>query len=129
MSQPTDDDRRQFLRFVGAATTVALAGCAGSEQSPTAGDGQSPTAGGDQVPEEYRTATSIGGQERDPGALSTKEAVQYQEEPNDGDQCSGCTFYITDMNGDGMGACAIVEGLIAPDAWCASYSPHETESG
>jgi hypothetical protein len=59
--------------------------------------------------------------QRNPDALSTKEAVSYQPEPNDGQRCDGCQFYIPDQNGDGMGACAIVEGQIAPEGWCTSF--------
>lgn len=117
MSERTED-RRRFLQFVGAVAATSLAGCGGDS-------GETPTPAADEVPEEYRTATSIGGQERSPDALSTKDAVNYQAEPNDGEQCSSCTFYIEDKNGDGEGACAIVEGTISPDGWCASYAAYE----
>lgn len=115
MPDPTTDGRRRFLAYVGAATATALAGCGGG----------TPTPDPDAVPEQYRTATSQSGQERAPDGLSTKAAVEYQEEPEDGEQCDGCTFYIEDKNGDGLGACAIVEGTIAPDAWCVSYAAYE----
>jgi len=55
--------------------------------------------------------------------------VNYQDSPNEGNQCSGCTFYIPNKNGDGLGACAIVAGAIDPEGWCVSYAPHETETG
>jgi hypothetical protein len=116
MAHERDTDRRRFLQFVGGAAAATLAGC-----SSDSGDTETPAS----VPEAYRTATSIGGQERDPDGLSTKEALDYQEEPKDGQQCSGCTFYVEDKNGDGKGACTLVEGTIAPDAWCASYTAHE----
>jgi hypothetical protein len=75
------------------------------------------------VPAVYRTATNQGGAERDPDSLAPKSAVQYQTHPKNGQQCSGCAFYIPDKNGDGLGACTIVQGYIQPDAWCISYSP------
>jgi hypothetical protein len=104
----TDLDRRRVLALLGAGVATGLAGCGGDDTTPTA------TVGG--VPAAYETATSIGGVERDPNALSSKEDVDYQTEPSDGDQCSSCRYYIEDTNGDGAGACAIVEGTIAPEA-------------
>jgi hypothetical protein len=76
------------------------------------------------VPEVYRTAMSQGGSKRSSDALQSKSAVQYQTQPKNGRQCSGCMFYIPDKNGDGLGACSVVEGYIQPTAWCASYSPY-----
>jgi hypothetical protein len=111
---PDSERRRRLLAAVSGTIAVGLAGCSGDGDS---GNGN----GDDTVPSEYETATSIGGVERDPEALSSKDAVSYQEEPNDGEQCSGCQYYIEDKNDDGQGACAIVEGNIAPEAWCASY--------
>ncbi|MDG5777227.1 high-potential iron-sulfur protein [Haloarculaceae archaeon H-GB2-1] len=149
MSNQTSRTRRRFLHLTGVSALTGLAGCGGGggdgnggetetamgdgETETAMGDGETETAMGDgettaasdEVPEEYVTATSLGGTQRDPDGLSSKESVNYQSEPNEGNQCSGCQFYIEDKNGDGMGACAIVEGLIAPDAWCASYVAYE----
>jgi hypothetical protein len=77
------------------------------------------------VPAEYETATAIGGTERNPDAVASKSAVQYQSDPKDGQQCSNCTYYIEDKNDDGLGACAIVEGKVEPSGWCASYAEYE----
>jgi hypothetical protein len=109
--------RRRFLVLAGTACAGAIAGCSGG------GDGNGSDLG--PVPSEYETATSIGGTQRDPESLSTKNAVDYQSSPNAGNQCSGCTFYIEDIDGDGVGACAIVEGEIEPEGWCASFAPHQ----
>jgi hypothetical protein len=49
----------------------------------------------------------------------------YQSEPRDGQQCTDCRFYIPDKNGDGLGACAVVEGKIEPQAWCSSFVQYE----
>jgi hypothetical protein len=76
------------------------------------------------IPAVYRTATSQGGTERNPDSLQSKDAVQYQSHPKNGQQCSGCMFYIPDKNGDGLGACSVVEGFIQPQGWCVSYSPY-----
>lgn len=78
------------------------------------------------VPDVYRTATSQGGTKRSSDALQSKNAVQYQTKPKNSQQCSGCMFYIPDKNGDGLGACSVVEGYIQPTAWCASYSPYQS---
>ncbi|WP_079890759.1 high-potential iron-sulfur protein [Halococcus agarilyticus] len=77
------------------------------------------------VPTAYRTASSQGGTERNRDSLQSKEAVEYQSQPKDGQQCSGCLFYLADKNGDGLGACSVVEGYIEPEAWCVSYSPYQ----
>jgi nitrous oxide reductase accessory protein NosL len=115
----TDLDRRRVLALLGAGVASGLAGCGGDGSTPTA-----TSTGG--VPAAYETATSIGGVRRDPGALSARAAVNYQEEPNGDEQCSNCRYYIEDRNGDGAGACAVVEGTIAPDAWCVSYAAYQS---
>ncbi|SEL40115.1 high-potential iron-sulfur protein [Haloferax larsenii] len=128
--------RRRFVWLTGTAAMAGLAGCSGNGGGDGGANGggdtgdtetQAPTAtdSGDGLPAEYVTATSIGGNERNPERLSSKEAVSYQEEPNEGQQCSNCRFYIEDKNGDGLGACSIVEGTIAPEAYCVSYVEYE----
>ncbi|ELK54478.1 hypothetical protein D320_09819 [Haloferax sp. BAB-2207] len=77
------------------------------------------------VPEAYATATSLDGTQRNPDSLSSQEAVSYQDEPSEGRQCSTCRYYIEDKNGDGVGACAIVAGEIAPEGYCVSYVEYE----
>jgi len=85
-----------------------------------------PTA---QVPEQYRTASSQGGEERDPNDLQTQEAVQLMESVDaiadgigqPGQSCGNCAEYIPDQNGDGWGACAKVEGYVAAEDWCAIW--------
>ena len=106
--------RRRFVAGSAAGgTALALAGCSGDDGN------------GSDVPEEYRTATSIGGETRDPSSLSSKDAASYQESSSGNLQCANCTYYIEDRNDDGVGACAIVAGEIAPDAYCQLYVPHE----
>jgi hypothetical protein len=132
---PTDTERRRLLALVGGGLTAGLAGCSGGggddggnddTATATATATDTPGGGGDStVPSEYRTATSLGGTQRNPDALSSQSDVSYQSEPQDGQQCSNCRFYIEDKNGDGMGACAIVAGNIAPEAYCVSYAEYQ----
>jgi hypothetical protein len=127
----SDDSRRRFLRLTGVTTLAAVAGCSsGGTAGDESGDGETtaPASGetdGGGVPAAYRTATAIGGTQRNPDGLSAQSAVNYQPEPESGQQCSGCAYYIEDKNGDGMGACAIVEGTVAPEGYCVSYVSHE----
>lgn len=119
--------RRRFIWLSGTATMAGLAGCSGGgggggETTTTSGGGDSGTGG---VPEEYATATSQDGTQRNPDSLSAKDAVSYQEEPKDGQQCSDCRYYIPDKDGNGMGACAIVEGEISPSGYCVSFVQYD----
>ena len=109
-------------------------GGGGSGGSGGSGGGTGSGGGGDQqrsgqglgpVPDEYETATAQDGTERSPDSVATKRAVMYQSEPRDGQQCTDCRFYIPDKNGDGLGACAVVEGKIEPQAWCSSFVQYE----
>lgn len=119
--------RREFVRVAGGGCLVGLAGCTddgggesnGSNETDGTNDLSAP------VPEEYETATSIGGIERNPDQLSSKSGTQYQSEAQDGQRCDDCTYYIPDKNGDGLGACAEVEGDIEPGGWCTLYQPHQ----
>jgi len=125
----TPNSRRQFLRVAGAAAiTTSLAGCGGSgggadnaesttESTEESGDGAS---GAEPVPESERTAEALGGIERDPEALQSPDAFNYQSMSNNGQQCDGCQYYVPDHNGDGMGACTLVSGQIDPAGWCIS---------
>jgi hypothetical protein len=137
----TIDSRRRFLVAAGTGAAVLLAGCSGggggggggteATDPPTAttaagtGEADGDDGGDDRVPDAEATATALGGRKRNPDAVSTKEAVSYQDEPKDGQQCTGCTYYIPDRTGDGLGACAIVAGTIDPEGWCVSYVPTE----
>lgn len=126
MSDGDSESRRRFLHIAGTTAVVSVAGCGGGPGDGGDGGG----AGGDgnglgPVPSEYETATAQGGQTRNPESLSSKSAVSYQSEPNDGQQCSNCSLYVTDENDDGLGACAIVEGTIEPDGYCVSYVEHD----
>jgi hypothetical protein len=44
-------------------------------------------------------------------------AIQYQPGPRGNQRCDNCLHWQP------PNACAIVEGPIAPQAWCAAYAP------
>jgi hypothetical protein len=81
------------------------------------------------VPEEYRTAESQAGEERDPDDLRSQEDVDLMESVEaiaegtapPGQSCGNCADYIPDKNGDKWGACAAVEGYVAAEDWCIVY--------
>ncbi|WEL27765.1 high-potential iron-sulfur protein [Haloferax volcanii] len=126
----SDRTRRRFIWLAGTAAMAGLAGCSGgggggaepSETTATTTQSSGSTGG---VPEAYATATSLDGTQRNPDSLSSQEAVSYQDEPSEGRQCSTCRYYIEDKNGDGVGACAIVAGEVAPEGYCVSYVEYE----
>lgn len=132
MTNSSERTRRLFIHSAGVVGIATIAGCSsngdGNGDGDNGGDGTVNGAGGDlsgPVPGQYETATSQGGSTRDPENLQSKQSLQYQSEPDAGDQCSGCTFYIPDKNGDGLGARTVVEGKIEPPGWCQSFSPHQ----
>lgn len=129
MSQ-TPNSRRQFLRFTGAAAlATSLAGCGGRDGDrpdvdATNSDASNTGGESEPVPESERTAKALGGIERDPDALQDPAALSYQSTPNNGQQCTGCQYYVPDGNDDGMGACTLVSGQIDPEGWCLSYAAY-----
>lgn len=129
------DDRRTFLGLIGAGSTVALAGCLGSDtgqsaeaDTTTAADSAPTTtraggSGNDSVPARYETATGLSDRRRDPASLTAKNTVAYQSSPKGGQGCSGCQHFIPPKGDDELGACVLVEGRIDPDGWCKLFSP------
>ena len=59
-----------------------------------------------------------------PGAAATgpasakdkisKAAAHYQNHPNKGQRCGGCTHFL-------FGGCALVEGSISSNGWCKLF--------
>lgn len=87
-------NRRSYLRVVSASGSVAIVGgLAGC-------------------------ASNSGG-----GSKSSKEAVNYQDQPQNGQQCSGCQFFIPPEDGENAGKCSKVKGKIASEGWCQLYVP------
>lgn len=119
----TDKTQRETRERTANSKTRSASTTSETSAGETAAGGTPALSG--PVPDVYRTATSLGGTERNPDSLQPKNAVQYQSQPKNGQQCSGCMFYIPDKNGDGLGACSIVQGYIEPKGWCVSYSPYQ----
>ena len=79
-----------------------------------------------EVPEDYRTATSQGGEARNPDQLSAQADVKLTEsveaiadgDAEPGQSCGNCAEFVPDQNGDGWGACATVRGYVASEDWC-----------
>lgn len=82
-----------------------------------------------EVPEDYRTATSQGDEERNPDQLSAQADVNLTEsveaiadgDADPGESCGNCAEFIPDQNGDGWGACAAVRGYVANEDWCVIW--------
>lgn len=138
------ETRRRFILVASGVTTVGVAGCVGAPDDG-GGPGSGPGDDGEgeerpegvsreefergPVPSAYRTATSIGGEARDPAGLRTKAAVTFSEYDEalenaahrPGRCCANCSEFIVDRNGDGFGACAAVEGYIDGADWCTLW--------
>jgi hypothetical protein len=54
-------------------------------------------------------------------AKATKAAMQYQDQPKNGQECDTCSLFIPGPTPDAKGACKVVEGDISPKGWCAAY--------
>ena len=47
----------------------------------------------------------------------THEAAKYQDQPKDGQQCSGCVQFVAPAS------CKVVADPISASGWCQLYSP------
>lgn len=62
-----------------------------------------------------------------------KEQADYQNDPHDGEQCSGCTMFVPGLDTDIGGYCTKVrsfrgpEGIIFEDGWCKYFKPAKSE--
>lgn len=56
-------------------------------------------------------------------AKGSKSQFKYQTTPNDGHQCSGCSFFIPGKSKTAAGTCKLVDGSISPSGWCEAYTP------
>ena len=51
---------------------------------------------------------------------ATKQAMQYQEQPKNGQKCADCLQFVPAKQG-ANGTCKVVEGPISPNGWCAAF--------
>lgn len=116
MAERFDLTRRTVLHTLGIWMFIGFAGCAtDSETRDLSG----------HVPKTYRTATDLDGTKRDPNSLTSKGDVNYRSDGSGTSKCSNCRYFIPDKNGDGHGACSLVEGEIEPAAWCSLYVQYQ----
>jgi anaerobic selenocysteine-containing dehydrogenase len=54
-------------------------------------------------------------------AKATKQAMQYQDQPKNGQRCDTCMQFIPGAKADGPGTCKVVEGPISPSGYCIAY--------
>ena len=54
-------------------------------------------------------------------AKAQKEEVAYQDRPKAGKSCASCRQFSP--TAAGKGTCAVVEGEVSANGWCAAYSP------
>ena len=54
-------------------------------------------------------------------AKATKQAMQYQEQPKDGQTCDTCMQWVPGANAGAPGTCKVVEGPVSPKGWCVAY--------
>jgi len=54
-------------------------------------------------------------------AKATKQAMQYQDYPKNGQQCSACLQFVPGAKPDANGTCKVVDGPISPKGWCIAF--------
>ena len=55
------------------------------------------------------------------GGTVAKAAMQYQDHPKNGQDCSSCLQFIPGKSAGAMGECKVVAGPISPKGWCVAY--------
>lgn len=54
-------------------------------------------------------------------AKASKQAMKYQDKPNNDQRCDTCQQFIPGANAKANGTCKVVEGPISPNGWCIAY--------
>ena len=52
---------------------------------------------------------------------ASKQAMQYQDKPKDGQTCDTCMQWVPGANAGAPGTCKVVEGPVSPKGWCVAY--------
>lgn len=54
-------------------------------------------------------------------AKASKQAMQYQDQPKNGQECDQCMHWIPGAKPDVQGQCKVVDGPINPKGWCVAF--------
>jgi hypothetical protein len=54
-------------------------------------------------------------------AKASKQAMQYQDQPKNGQRCDTCMQFIAGPKPGAPGSCKVVDGPISPSGWCVAY--------
>ena len=52
---------------------------------------------------------------------ASKQSMQYQDQPKNGQQCDQCMHWVPGANAAAQGTCKVVDGPISPKGWCVAY--------
>jgi hypothetical protein len=52
---------------------------------------------------------------------ATKQAMQYQDQPKNGQQCDQCMHWVPGPQPNAQGSCKVVDGPINPKGWCVAF--------
>ena len=52
---------------------------------------------------------------------ASKEAMRYQDKPNNGQRCEACVQFIPGPKPGADATCKIVDGPISPNGWCIEF--------
>jgi hypothetical protein len=63
------------------------------------------------------------GASRTASAKANKSDVMYQDHPHEGKRCRDCKSFIAPADQGDAARCAVVDGGISPEGWCAMFSP------
>ncbi|MFW6003538.1 MAG: hypothetical protein ACOCPT_03865 [Halanaeroarchaeum sp.] len=130
-------DRRTYLKYAGVAAVTGLAGCGGNggdgDDGGDGGDGDDGASGDHEVPhpddetvpDEEVNAQSLDGQSRPDEPDQSKDGVGYAHEPSGDQYCGNCSLYVPDQDGDGFGACVVVQGKIHPCDYCNLWAEYD----
>ena len=56
-------------------------------------------------------------------AKAPKAAMQYQDHPKNGNDCTKCMQFIPGGSPKAMGTCKVVAGSISPHGYCLAFTP------
>jgi len=54
-------------------------------------------------------------------AKASKQSMQYQDQPKNGQQCDTCMQFVPGQKAGANGTCKVVDGPISPKGWCIAY--------